>query len=284
VGFVPEGLDFRPSSHSLYAIDIGPSTTQLYTIDTTTGAATAVGGGFPSVDPSAVAVTYDLTQSRTFGFDFNPTTLQPDTSMRIRLVGNSGLNLRLNSGSGLIAAIDTPLNPGTPRVDGIAYADNIASHAGTTSLYALDYATDSLYLQNPPNAGTLNLLGAIGVTVDANPNMGFDIFTDPTTLTNAAYAVLTRPDSPPNGPTGAYLLYRVNLASGQITGGVVVGSDNAPFDFTGGFAIEPADPVPEVSPLGATFVTLGGFAVFECVRRRRARKSPAASSAGLPQA
>src|SRR5687768_7433487 len=48
LSFVPEGIDFRPSSQTLFAIDVGPNTTQLYTIDIDTGIPTAVGAGFNS--------------------------------------------------------------------------------------------------------------------------------------------------------------------------------------------------------------------------------------------
>src|SRR6187399_2398909 len=81
VGFVPEGIDFRPGTNTLYAIDIGAATTQLYTVDIGTAVATPVGAGFNTVD---VGLGYNLGGGQRFGFDFNPSTLQADTSMRIR--------------------------------------------------------------------------------------------------------------------------------------------------------------------------------------------------------
>ena len=80
VGFVPEGIDFRPSSNTLYAIDIGPNTSQLYTININNGMPTAVGANFASSGAG-----YNLTGNQTFGFDFNPTTLQGDGSMRMNV-------------------------------------------------------------------------------------------------------------------------------------------------------------------------------------------------------
>ena len=158
--FVPEGIDFRPSSSTLYAIDVGPNTVQLYTINILTGAPTAVGAGFNSTGPG-----YDLTTSSNFGFDFNPKTLQGDGSMRIRLVNTSNQNLRLNSSTGLVANVDTPLvipPAQSPFVDAVAYINNKAEGAGpATTLFDMDSRNDSLYTQAPPNDGTLNLVGAV---------------------------------------------------------------------------------------------------------------------------
>lgn len=257
VGFVPEGIDFRPSTSTLYGINVDAGIAQLYTIDINTGAATAVGAGFAS----SVANSYSL--SGRLGFDFNPTTLQGDNSMRIRVVSTTGTNLRLNSSTGQIAAVDSDLHIGTnsPFVDAAAYTNNFANSGGTTQLFVMDARNDKLYLQSPPNAGDLNEIGAFGVTVDANPGIHFDIYTDGSG-TNHPYAVLMRPDAPINGPLGAYLLYQVNLATGQITQGALVGPAATPFDFEGGFAM-----IPE--PMTGAFLLLG----LPVLARRRRRQA-----------
>lgn len=275
LSFVPEGIDFRPSSQTLYAIDIGPNTSQLYTIDINTGVAAAVGAGFTSTGVVS-AVNYDLTTSSNFGFDFNPTTLQGDGSMRIRLVNSSNQNLRLNSSTGQVAAVDTQLviqpSGNSPFVDAVAYINNIAQAGGTTTLYDMDSRNDSLYTQAPPNNGQLNLVGAFGVTIDAITRMHFDIYTDPTSADttiggDSGYAVLKRPDAPPApGPTGSYLLYNVNLASGQITQGRLVGSATTPANFDGGFAILPGA-IPEPASMMLVIVA-AGWAACAGARRR----------------
>ena len=113
------------------------SSSRLYVLNPVTGVAVAVGGPFtPALSGAA------------FGFDFNPTV------DRIRVVSDTGQNLRLNPDTGAVAAVDTALNPGAPNVVGSAYSNNVAG-ATTTTLYAIDSTTDQLFVQNPPNAGVL---------------------------------------------------------------------------------------------------------------------------------
>lgn len=251
LGIVPEAIDFRPLSAAqiasgdtptLYAIDVGPTTTQLYTVNTQTAAVTPVGSGFPSFFVNGAS--YDL-RNQGIGFDFNPTTLQGDGSIRIRVTASGGSNMRLNSNTGGIAAIDTPLqyaagdpNTGAPSVDGSAYINsNVAVPAGggTTTLYGIDFRTDDLVTQVPPNAGTLNTVNAAGLGVDADSGIGFDVFTDPGSTDSTiggdrAFAVMRTAGSQ------LYQLYDINLATGAATNPRAVGGG---LDFGGGFAVVP---------------------------------------------
>jgi hypothetical protein len=261
VGFVPEGIDFRPSSNTLYAIDVGPTTTQLYTININNGVATPVGAGFATNGPG-----YTLGGNQTYGFDFNPTTLQGDGSMRIRFVSSGGVNMRLNSGTGGIAVVDGPLLIGTnsPFVDAVAYTNNVANAGGTTTLYDMDSRNDSLYIQNPPNNGTLTLVGAFGASIDGDAPVHFDILTPPGTTNNLGYAVYRRPNAPIGGPLNSYLLYDVNLANGATVLGRLVGPAATPFSFEGGLAVLA---VPE--PGSLLLLAMGLGAAASGWRRRR---------------
>jgi hypothetical protein len=156
----------------------------------------------------------------------------------------------LNSSTGAVAVADSQLLIGTnsPFVDAVAYTNNTANMGtGTTTLYDMDSRNDSLYIQNPPNNGTLNLVGSWGVAIDGNAPVHFDILTPPGTSNNLGYAVYRRPDAPVGGPLNAYLLYDVNLNSGATTNGRLVGQAATPFSFEGGLAVLA---IPEPSTLG----------------------------------
>jgi hypothetical protein len=273
VGFTPEGIDFRPGTNQLYAIDVGATTTQLYTVNITTAAATPVGAGFPTLDAGA---GYNLSGNQHFGFDFNPSTLMPDNSMRIRLVATNTDNLRINSATGAIAVVDVDLlipPSSSPFVDAAAYINNLPNQSMiTTTLYDMDIRNNALFIQNPPNNGTLTEVGPFGAGItDTIVGIGFDIYTDPfdadpTTGGDSAYAVLKRTGTI---PSGAYLLYQVNLATGGITNGKLVGPNGSPSDFTGGFAMAPG--VPEPATAAILFV---GCAIVTAVQRPTRRHTP----------
>ena len=250
IGFLPEGIDFRPSSNVLYAIDVNSNLSQLYTIDIGTGVKTAVGAGFPSSVPGS----YTITPSSRYGFDFDPTSLAVDGSMEIRLINTSGTNMRINSKTGLVAGVDTNLvipPSNAPFADGIAYTNNFARTGGATTLFDLDTRNESLFTQNP-STGALTLVGAFGTTINAVVPTSFDIYTalgdaDPSIGGDRGLAVFRRPDAPELGgpvPQGSYLLYDVNLATGATLNGRAVGVPATPANFDGGFSVLPAVPEP----------------------------------------
>jgi hypothetical protein len=174
------GIDFRPLNGQLYGLG---SSSRLYTINASSGVATAVG----------TAAFGTALSGTSFGFDFNPTV------DRIRVVSNTGQNLRLNPIDGTVAAVDAPLTTTGQFVNGAAYTNNFAG-ATTTVLYDINSQTGKLYKQDPPNDGTLTEVGSLGVTVDAAN--GFDI----SAKTGIAYAVLT--------VGGVTRLYTVSLTNG----------------------------------------------------------------------
>ncbi|WP_338873024.1 DUF4394 domain-containing protein [Spirosoma sp. SC4-14] len=183
------GIDFRPVNGQLYAIS---SSSRLYTINTSNGAATMVGNG-----PTSPAIT-----SLDLGFDFNPTV------DRIRVVTATGQNLRLHPETGAVVAIDGNLaysDQSKGAITGAAYTNSFAG-ATTTVLYDLDAQLDRLVRQDPPNAGGLVTVGSLGVNIDGAT--GFDIGG----TTNNAYALLRTANE--NGAP-VTKVYQINLMTGQ---------------------------------------------------------------------
>ena len=176
------GLDFRPVNGALYAIT---NQSRLLTINTSNGQVTAIGSG---LSPTLIG--------QDFGFDFNPTV------DRIRLVSNTGQNLRLHPDLGTVVAIDGSLNPGTPSVSAAAYTNSFAQTT-STQLFVIDTSNNNLYLQNPPNDGTLVLIGSLGVTASAMN--GFDVGGN----SNEGFAILN--------VNNVQSVYKINLSSGLAT-------------------------------------------------------------------
>lgn len=187
------GIDFRPSNGQLYALG---STSRIYTLtvnaaNTATYTATALVSG-----PFTPALS-----GTNFGFDFNPV---PDL---IRIVSNTRQNLRISPVTGALNTADTDLSIVSATITAAAYANNFAGTA-TTTLYDIDTPVGSnamLYTQNPPNSGTLNLVGSLGMEVESAN--GFDIGG----ASNTAYALLR--------VGGTTRVYTINLTTGAATGG-----------------------------------------------------------------
>jgi len=192
------GIDYRPATGQLYGVGSGG---RIYTLNSVSGVATI--RARLAADPADTTSPFTAIQGTVFGVDFNPV---PD---RLRLVSNTGQNLRINVDTGLVTT-DTPLAYGiadtnagaAPAVVGSAYTNPDNDPVTLTTLYDIDFARDALVIQNPPNDGTLTTVG--GLNVDSNRNIGFDI-----DASNTAYATLS-------GRNGSNL-YTVNLATGAAT-------------------------------------------------------------------
>ena len=176
------GLDFRPANGGLYALS---NQSRLFSVNTSSGALAVVG-----------TTLIPALSGTSFGFDFNPTV------DRIRVVSNTGQNLRLHPDLGTVVFIDGTLKPGTPFVNGAAYTNNFVG-ATTTTLFVVDSQTDMLYRQEPPNDGVLVAVGNLGVNVDADS--GFDIGGN----SAIAYALLK--------VNNATAVYTINLTTGAAT-------------------------------------------------------------------
>jgi hypothetical protein len=185
------GLDRRPATGALYALG---ASSRVYRVDIGSGNATALGDPFTP-----------LLDGQQFGFSINP------VADALRSVSNTRQNLRLNAATGQVIAADGPLqyaagDPGagtTPSVAAAAYSSPVQGATATT-LYDIDTARDALVTQNPPNDGTLQTVGPLGLDV-AGPG-GFAI-----SATGGAYAVLRRA-----GQT-APELFTINLTTGAAT-------------------------------------------------------------------
>lgn len=226
IGDQVQGIDFRPATGQLYGLvrDLLGTGYRLITINTSTGASTAVA----PVNPAPTG--------NVFGFDFNPV---PD---RIRIVSDADQNLRVNPADGVAlvdgtlayAAADT--NTGqNPNIAGAGYTNSFTGTAATT-LYDIDFNLDILVTQNPPNNGTLNTVGSLGV--DTTNLVGFDIGS-----ANNAFAALTL------ATDSVSKLYTINLATGRASlvgnialnvvdgveqvRGLAIASNDAAVDFDG---------------------------------------------------
>ena len=177
-------IDFRPATGQLYGVS---NMSRLFVINTTTAEARPLTttSFSPAINGSVVAL------------DFNPTV------DRIRLVTNTGQDLRLNPETGGVAATDGTINGvAGATIAEVAYTNNRAGST-TTTLYDIDPATDRLYIQNPPNNGTLTDVGPLGL--DITGAVGFDI--SPSDNSQGLVAVTFN---------GASELQQINLATGRL--------------------------------------------------------------------
>jgi hypothetical protein len=193
------GIDFRVQDGKLYGVGDNGG---VYLLDTDHATATLV---------NRLTVALD---GASFGVDFNP------AADRLRIVSNTGQNLRHNVNVGGVTIADDPLDypttlngigPTALGINGSAYTNNDLDAATATTLYALDTNLDQTALQVPPNDGTLSATGKL--TVDAAGDSGFDIYStvrNGVTVDVRALASLTTAD-------GRNALYSVNLPTGKAT-------------------------------------------------------------------
>ncbi|MEZ4798397.1 MAG: DUF4394 domain-containing protein [Flavobacteriales bacterium] len=199
------GIDFRPATGELFAVGYNQmnGATQLFVIDKATAEATMIGASPLMLEAGLGSIT----------FDFNPTV------DRIRFMGSSGVNYRLNPITGGLAATDGSLAfAGTDANSGqMAHVITSAytnSFIGTTStaLYNFDSQLQVLTLQSPPNAGTLNTVGAVGgmLNIGDMDNGDMEIYFNTMTQTNHAFFVGMMAEA--NFET----LYELDLNSGML--------------------------------------------------------------------
>ena len=200
------GIDFRPLTGQLFALGIvdvvGVDSSQIYTINTSTAAATAVGTPF----------TTTLSDTAVYGYDFNPV---PD---RIRIVNTDNQNVRARPDTGAFVSADGTLAYDAADVNAAADPNVVASaythsqaNATSTTLYGIDRNLGILVRQGSPdsapitpNIGTLFTVGSLGVTLSSDA-ASFDIRGG----AGASFASLEV-----GGVTG---LYTINVTTGAAT-------------------------------------------------------------------
>ncbi|MGI8784653.1 MAG: DUF4394 domain-containing protein [Acidobacteriota bacterium] len=190
------GMDFRPLDNALY---VEGSTSRTYTVNVTTGAATAVA---PTPFTPALSGT-------AFGVGFNPMV------DRLRIHTDADQNLRINQITGALAANDAALAfiagdanaAANPNIVGTAYTNSVNPAPTVTELYGIDSNLDILVELDAPNDGKLSTVGALNFNTSAD--VGFDIAGD----TDIAYASLT----PAAAATGSSRLYTINQRTGNAT-------------------------------------------------------------------
>jgi hypothetical protein len=233
------GIDSRPLTGELYALG---SFATLYKVNTQTLLLNKVASLVNSANNSPIMLS-----GVEFGFDFNPTV------DRIRITSDQEQNLRANPLNGL-TTVDSALNypnGGNPNIVGSAYTNNDNDPNTGTTLYDIDSNTDMLVTQAPPNNGTLNNVGALGVNVSAL--CGFDILTQGSR--NTAFAALQSVGDHESK------FYTVNLGTGAASLVGTIGVSQSPESL----AIRDIAAVPEPG----TFVALG-LGALALLRRRRA--------------
>ncbi|MDO7875776.1 DUF4394 domain-containing protein [Hymenobacter sp. ASUV-10] len=198
------GIDFRPANGQLYALGYNPAiafptnNAQLYTVNLTSGALTAVGS----------AISLNLGSSLTgVGFDFNPTV------DRIRVVASNNANYRLNPNNGLIAFTDPNLNGQAGAYTATAYT-NSQSNANTTAQFVFDSTTGAFTQVTNPNGGVVS--GPVYSVTGTSTTTGgdFDIYNTPGTTTNQGFIATAASSASAND----------NL--------YIVGDFGSPFNFT----------------------------------------------------
>lgn len=193
---------------ALVGIDHRPATGELVGLGNAGGIYVVDAGTAQAAKRSQLSVALE---GSAFGIDFNPTV------DRLRIVSDTGQNLRVNVDSGA-ALVDGALSytapPATPvtasGIIGAAYTNNDGDASTATTLFDIDAGLDQVAIQAPPNAGGLNATGKLGVDVGGRG----DVDIHSTIRSGATVAVSTLAALETGGSSS---LYAVDVLTGRAT-------------------------------------------------------------------
>ena len=158
------GIDVRPADGMLYAVGADAG---IYTVDMKTGKATMKSKLDKTGETNWATAKVTV--------DFNP------VADRLRVMANDGANLRINVDDGKVTVdgshkfADADMHKGEkPNIIAGAYTNSFKG-AKETALYNIDATIGGLIKQAPPNDGTLNAVGKLGIKADV---VAFDIWSD----------------------------------------------------------------------------------------------------------
>ncbi len=187
------GIDYRlrnstERSGQLYGLT---NKANLYTINPETGAAILV-----NTLKAATDSTFTNLEGTAFAVDFNP------AADRLRVISNTGQSLRINVDTGDTIRDGDIKGIAGAIISAAAYSNSFkTSVVGlATELFDLDQTNQIVVKQDPPNTGTLNRIGGLGINLGLDN--GFDIAGG-----DNGYALATVANA--SGPS---VLYRIDLS------------------------------------------------------------------------
>lgn len=188
------GIDYRlrnntERSGQLYGLT---NKANLYTINPETGAAILV-----NTLKAATDSTFTNLEGIAFAVDFNP------AADRLRVISNTGQSLRINVDTGDTIRDGDIKGIAGAIISAVAYSNSFkTSVVGlATELFDLDQTNQIVVKQDPPNTGTLNRIGGLGINLGLDN--GFDIAGG-----DNGYALATVANT--SGPS---VLYRIDLST-----------------------------------------------------------------------
>ena len=198
-------IDARPETITggrVFALAVantaGTDTGRVYQVDPGTGQAVPI----PN---HTTPFSTTLADGAYYGMDFDP------ISQNLRIVNSADQNLRINMATGALTtdtALDHPVT--AESIPAIAY-DRSAPSQGATTLFGIDFSTDSLVrigdvdgTPASPNGGVVHDIGALN-PLTGNQLIGMDIARDGTAWVSMLES------------GGENALYTVNLGTGGLT-------------------------------------------------------------------